>query len=157
MAGGAEDVEALLAASENFFGDGKGHHIARIATDLAGIEIGVFVELAAGDCAFDKGPGGALVGVEVAAGKRILARLHVHVDAAGGGEGNQHQERCTGKRCRAVLDWTDECVRPHTSGPASIFRESSKSGHFSWAPPRRSVGTGLPGIGAYRPARTFCR
>ena len=85
VAGGAENVEALAAAGEDFFGDGEGHDVAGVVADFAGVEIGVFVELAAGDGAFDRGAFGALVGEEIAAGERILAGLHVHVDAAGGG------------------------------------------------------------------------
>ena len=75
--------------SRHFFGHRERHHVAGIVADLAGIEIGVFVQLSAGDGAFDRGTGGALVGEEVAAGERILARLDVHVDAAGGGEGDR--------------------------------------------------------------------
>jgi hypothetical protein len=32
-----------------------------------------------------------VVGIEVAIGERVLARLNVHVEAAGGGEGEQQQ------------------------------------------------------------------
>ena len=85
VAGSAENVEALAAVGQDFFGDGEGHDVAGIVADLAGVEISVFVELAAGDCTFNERTGGSLVGVEIAAGERVLARLHVHVDAAGGG------------------------------------------------------------------------
>jgi hypothetical protein len=89
VAGSAEDVEAFSAAGQDLFGDGEGHDLAGVVADLAGVEIGVFVELSAGDGAFDGRTGGALVRVEVAAGERILARLYMHVDAAGGGQGDR--------------------------------------------------------------------
>jgi hypothetical protein len=87
VAWSAIDVVTLLAALENFFGNSEGHHVAGIVADLAGVEVGIFVQLAASDCAFDQGTGGTVVGVEVAVGEGILARLDVHVEAAGGGEG----------------------------------------------------------------------
>ena len=92
VAGRAENVEALAAAGEDFFGDGKGHHVAGIVVDFSGVEVGVFVELAAGDGAFDGRTFGTLVGVEIAAGERVLAGLDVHVVAAGGGQ-RYHQQR----------------------------------------------------------------
>ena len=70
--------------------------VAGIAANLAGIKIGVFVELSAGDRALDRRARGALVGEEVAAGERVLARLHVHVDAAGGEERDGRQQRAQG-------------------------------------------------------------
>ena len=84
VAGSAIDVVALASALENFFGHGKRHVVAGIVADFAGVEIGVFVELAAGDGAFDRRAGGALVGEEIAVGERVVAGLHVHVEAAGG-------------------------------------------------------------------------
>jgi hypothetical protein len=42
------------------------------------------MQLPAGHSAFDGGTLGALIGEKIAAGKRILPRLHMHVDAAGG-------------------------------------------------------------------------
>ena len=85
MAGCAKNVEALATAGQDFFGDGEGHDVARVVADLASVEIGVFVELSTGDGAIDGLAGGALVDVEVAAGERVLTRLDLHVEAAGGG------------------------------------------------------------------------
>ena len=48
------------------------------------------MKLAASDCAFDQGTGGTVVGVEVAVGEGILAGLDVHVEAAGGGDGDDY-------------------------------------------------------------------
>src|SRR6266700_6427418 len=44
---GTINVEALASARENIFSHGKWHVIARIGANLASIEIGVFMELAA--------------------------------------------------------------------------------------------------------------
>src|SRR5258708_5014699 len=85
VTGCAENVVALAAAGEDFFGHREGHYVAGIVADLAGVEIGVVVELSAGDGAFDWGALGALVGVEIAAGERVLAGLDLNVGAAGGG------------------------------------------------------------------------
>jgi hypothetical protein len=89
VARGAENVVALAAAGQDFFGHGEWHYVAGIVADFAGVEIGVFVELATGYCAFDWGTFGALVSVEIAAGERVLAGLHLHVHAAGGAEGDR--------------------------------------------------------------------
>src|SRR5947199_57001 len=50
---GAINVEALAAALENYFGDRERHNIAGIGTDLAGVEIRVGAEIAAGYRAFN--------------------------------------------------------------------------------------------------------
>jgi hypothetical protein len=86
MTWGAIDVETFLAAFKNFPGNGERHDIAWIAADFAGVEIVVFVQLSTGDGAFDNRARGALVGEKVTARNRILTRLHVHIDAAGGGQ-----------------------------------------------------------------------
>ena len=84
---------------------GKGMYVARIVADLAGVEISVFVQLSAGDGAIDRRTGGALVGVEVAAGQRLEARLHVHVLTAPGriqdGDGRvSRPQACNKTHCR---------------------------------------------------------
>ena len=194
VAGRAEDVEALAAALQNFFGHGERHDVAGIVADLAGVEIGVFVQLAAGDGAFDGRTGRALVGVEIAAGERILARLDLHVDAAGGGEGDRltaakifnHEghEGALRKPCSRVgrefptsraknaremghpgfviWDRLSSFARLDSRGRLSPQRRLSLHGFsrrcsFSWAPPKRSAGTGLPGICACPRDRTSCR
>src|SRR5207302_9005252 len=82
----AINVVTLAAPFENFFGHGKRHVVAGIVACFAGVEISVFMQLSPGYGAFDRRTLGALVGEEVAAGERVRARLHVHVDAAGGEE-----------------------------------------------------------------------
>jgi hypothetical protein len=79
VTGSAENVVAFAAAGEHFFGDGEGHDVAGIIAHFAGVEIGVVVELAAGDRAFDWGAFGTVVSVEIAAGERVLAGLDLHV------------------------------------------------------------------------------
>ena len=53
MTRSAVDVEAFLPALKNFFGYGKRHHVTGIAADFAGVKVIVFVQLSAGDGAFD--------------------------------------------------------------------------------------------------------
>src|SRR5271157_1306159 len=101
MAGSAENVEALAAALKNYLRDRERHHVAGIVADLAGIEIGVCAQVTAGYRAFDRRTGGALVGEEVAARKGILARLDVHVEAAGGGESDRGQQGHDGEKSLA--------------------------------------------------------
>jgi hypothetical protein len=51
------------------------------------------VQLAARHRAFDQGTGGALVGEKVAAGERVFPGLDLHVEATGGGQCQQDQNR----------------------------------------------------------------
>jgi hypothetical protein len=133
MAWSAENIESFPTSLKNFLGYRKRHDIAWIAADLAGVEVTVRMQLAARDRALDQRTRGTLIGIEIAARKRILARLHVHVDAAGGGQRDQHDKARyrhswnptlahktrkdgapgKGNRRRASLDWTGEGARPH--------------------------------------------
>ena len=70
VAGSAEDVEALAATGQNFFGYGEGHDVAGVVADLAGVEVGVLVKLSAGDGAVDGRSGGALPALADHAGPR---------------------------------------------------------------------------------------
>ena len=90
MTGSAINVVALLSAGQKFVGDRKGHVVSGIVADLSGIEIGVFVQLAAGDRALDRRTRRTQVGIEIARGQRLEARLVVHILTAAG----QGQERC---------------------------------------------------------------
>ena len=177
MAGGAENVEALAAALENFFGDREGHDVAGIVADLSGVEVSVFVELSAGDGAFDWRTRGALVGEEVAARERILARLHVHVDAAGGGQGDHYAggsesaawERLNRRGIRGIPLLRKKRARirgtqRNRTGAGTRSYGICHSAHadfrrrsFSWAPPKPSAGQGFRGIGACPRDRISCR
>ena len=84
MTGRAVDVEALLAARQNFRGDRERQVVAVVAADPAGIEIGIRVQMSASHGAFDNGPRRALVGIEVAFHQGPLVRLVLHVGAAAG-------------------------------------------------------------------------
>src|SRR5205823_4137057 len=98
VAWGAVDVEALAAALQDFFGDWERHDVAGIVANPSGIEICVFMQLAAGDCSFHQRTSGTLVGVEVAGRERVLLGLHVHVQATAGPEGDGGNERERGYR-----------------------------------------------------------
>src|SRR5690348_15255494 len=79
MARSAIDVKALLTAFQNVHSHGKRHYIAGIVADLAGIEIGVGIEMAASHSARNQRTRGALVGIKVAACQRLVTGLVVHV------------------------------------------------------------------------------
>jgi hypothetical protein len=91
MTGSAINVVALASALENSHGHGKRHVVARIVAELSGIEITIFVQFAPGDSALYRRPLGALVGVEVATGERVLSRLHLHVEPAAGEQSDRNQ------------------------------------------------------------------
>jgi hypothetical protein len=76
----------LLPALEKGFGDWKGKLRDWLVTVFAGVEARIFVQMAASDCAGYEGTGGAAIFEEAAACERFIARLIVHVLAAGGGE-----------------------------------------------------------------------
>ena len=86
MAGRAVDIESLLAAIENGFGDWKWEFRDWVVTFFSGIEARVFVKMASGDSSGDQRTRSAAIVEEAAAGQRFVSRLIVHVLAAGGGE-----------------------------------------------------------------------
>src|ERR1700683_1783107 len=127
----AVNVVALAAAVENFFRSRERYVLARIVAGFPSVEISVFMQLAAGYSAFDRRTLGALVGEEIAAGKRVLARLDVHVEAARGGESQQRRQ---GNEGRASLDRTGEGARPHMGITASSIhgvREFAEARHLA--------------------------
>jgi hypothetical protein len=136
MAWGAEDIETFAAALKDFFGDGERHYIAGIVADFAGVEIGVCAQITAGNRALDWRALRTLVDKKIAARKRILPRLDVHVDAACGSERNQGEQSCTGERRRASLDRTGEGARPHMArgDPREIPRSAKKSTSLGMTP-----------------------
>ena len=78
------------------------------------------MQLAAGDGAFDQRTRGTLVGIEVAGGERVLAGLHVHVDAAAGPEGEGGDERERGHRSVELRS----TGRPMAAVPTCVNRRS---------------------------------
>ncbi len=131
VTGSAINVEALAAPFENFFGHGKWHVVAGIVAGFPGVEIRVFMQLTPRYRAFDRRTLGALIGEKVAARKWILPRLHVHVDAAAGEQGDRRQRGDNGNLAEAL--------------------------HFSWAPPKSSAVRGLAENCACRRDRTWDR
>src|SRR5262249_20086587 len=83
VAGRAVDPIALLAAREQVGGDRQRRRLHGLAVRLAGVEDRVFLEVAARDGAFDERRGRAPVAEEVGERVRLVARLVVHVLAAG--------------------------------------------------------------------------
>src|SRR5579864_55951 len=79
MAGSAINIEALAPAIQIRLRDRERHVIAGIVAHLAGIEISVFVELAAGDGPRYRLTGRAEIRIKITFGERLEARLVVHV------------------------------------------------------------------------------
>ncbi len=91
VAGRAVDVEPLLAALEHFHGGREGQLVVLFAVAVgglghAGVEVGVFVQLAAGHGVDHLGPRAAMVGEQVRAALRDHLGLVLHVLAAAGEE-----------------------------------------------------------------------
>ena len=84
VAGRAIDVEAVLAALDIGIGDGDRKLIDIFARDFAGVARFVDAQLAARDGSFHFRTGGAMVGEKIAGGQGLVARLVLHVVAAGG-------------------------------------------------------------------------
>jgi len=93
VTGRAIDIETFASACQDFGGRREGQIIARGVADLARIEIGVFVEIAARDRAVDRHAGRAIISEEIALRHGPVIRLNVHIDTASGGNGNQRHER----------------------------------------------------------------
>ena len=82
VAGRAINVEALPAPRQHIHGYRKRHIVAGIVAKLAGVEIGVVMQLSACHGALDRRASRSEIGVKVALGKRLEARLIVHILAA---------------------------------------------------------------------------
>ena len=88
VAGGAVDVVAFLAAGEEFKCDLEREGVAFLAVDEAGVEVGIFVELAAAYGVVDLVTDGATVGEEAGATLGVELGLVVHVLSATCDEGH---------------------------------------------------------------------
>ena len=84
MAGRAINVEAGLAALDIGFGDGDWKLIDVFAVDFPGVARFIDAQVPTRHGAFHHRAGGALVGEEIAGSERFVARLVLHVLAAGG-------------------------------------------------------------------------
>src|SRR5450755_130747 len=155
MAGCTENVVALTSALQNLFGHRKRHRFAGIVPDLASIKISVLVQLSTSHRALDRRTSRPLVGVEIAARQRILPRLHMHVDAAGGAHRDRNDQGHD--RNEAAPSFRVLCERVGIDAPNAVHSEFTEVRHLSWAPPKLCAGPALPETDACPPDRTFCR
>ena len=145
VAGGAINVEALAAAAEDLFRHWKRHVVARIGADLAGVEIRVLMQLAAGDRAFDRGTGRAQVSIKIAHRIGLEARLVVHVVTATG----ENKHCCEGRD-------KYEIVGRRASRASACTGEDARAPTFKYAvEARHQLGTSAMEVG-FRPSRN-CR
>src|SRR5208283_1290471 len=123
----AVDIEALLSPRQHLCRYREGHQIAIVTANLAGIEIGISVQMVTRYRSRDERPLRALVGVEVALPQWTVVRLVLHVFATS----RQHQQgHCQQEVGCGIADpahrhrldprlWPPINVAPPQSTPAS--------------------------------------
>src|SRR5580704_19226737 len=84
----AENIEAVLASLDDFLGHGIRKHIRGLAIHFPGIEQFLRAErqLTARDCPCNGQAGGLAIPKKVSRIVRVVARLHVHIEAASGAQ-----------------------------------------------------------------------
>ncbi len=94
VAGRAINVEATLAALNILLGDGDRKLVDVLAVDFAGVARLVDAQVPSRHGSFHHRPRGAAVGEEIACSQRLVARLILHVLAAGGEQHQQSASSC---------------------------------------------------------------
>src|SRR5262249_4430395 len=123
MARGAVNIETLASARQRFLidGDFRRHVVPRVRADFAGIEIRIFVKFTPRNRPFNGRTLGPEVGIKIAQGKRLEARLVVH-PVAPAAEEKQHRSHTYPRKTAQKL--TESCHQLGTSATETGFKPS---------------------------------